>query len=408
MPDLGTIQRPAVSANHKVAEDLNASLDRLAAQFGFRYTPDPLDFLQPAAGIAQRKAAQLKLFLDARKAAAREQAPAALLSGVALAGTNPSPQELAAFKPGLPSVLDLSMPASATPPATGNPPVLTPSETPEGQRFSQIEDAIRRNAPAVAAAQRSLTLHDAGLDESKIANARLRGGQADEQDDRFQAIKEIVDNPDIHPLLRADILQKKTVFKSTREIHRKGEIDYYMDATPNLSGGYDYTQARDAAGQPLQAPAGTRLAGGDKATALQKNAAFIARALFAGDPDAEQKAVTMLTQLKGKSPSDAWAALVQHVTRLDYGTYVSDHKALYDKTAEIWRVSRPGEPIPAGVRPASVPAPGATPGSPAPAAKPAAGGSDAYSQARAAIARGANPEAVKARLKQMGHDPGKL
>ena len=142
----------------------------------------------------------------------------------------------------------------------------------------------------------------------------------------------------------------------------------YYDATPNLAGGYDYTAATDKGGAPLQVP----ISAGDRPTALQKNAAFIARALFAGDADAEQKAVTMLTQLKGKSPSDAWAVLVQHVTRLDYGTYVSDPKALYDKTAEIWRVSRPGEPIPAGVRPASVPAPGATPGSPAPAAKPPA------------------------------------
>lgn len=344
--------------------DANQELDRLAKSFGFEFSTNPLDFARPPGMIAERKLEELKLFLEMRKAAAAVQARQDLLGQAALGDIAPTTEEIKAFRPGRPSVLDLSMPASATPPATDAPaPVLTPSETPEGQRFSQIEDAIRRNAPAVAAAQRSLALHDAGLDESKIASGRLRGGQADEQDYRFQAVKEIADNPDIAPLLRADLVQKKAMLKPQLvKTSMKDGTAIYQHRTPNLSGGYDYTPALDENGAPLTVPA----AAGDRPTALQKNAAFLARVLFAGEPEAEQKAVTMLTQLKGKAPIDAWAALTSEVAKMSYGRFARDPQKLHEKTAEIWRVARPLEPIPVA-GPAGAPTPGTPAVRPAPA-----------------------------------------
>ncbi len=353
---------------------MDPTAGQLAQSFGFRPATYPLDFLRGPNTIAERKLEELKFFLEARKAALAEQARRETLGQAALAGANPTPEELASFKPGLPSVLDLSTPASATPPATGNPPILVPSATPEAQRLDVLDTAAAKNAPAVEAVRRSLALHDVGINEAQnanaqyiIAHARATGSTTDEAQARFDYVQKQLNNPDLNPLLGLDIAQKKSVFKPQRVIQRRGGIDYYMDATPNLSGGTDYTPALDQAGQPLQAPAGKPLAG-DRPTALQKNAAFISRVLFAGDPDAEEKAVTLLTQLKGKSPRDAWAALTQFVARLDYGTYAANPDDLYNKTAELWRVSRPGEAIPANVRPAS---PAAPPGRPATVAKPA-------------------------------------
>lgn len=346
-------------------------LDRLAAKVGFQFKAGWDDFLYTDAEKATKKANALFQFIDVKKRADTGDARAQLLGGTAFAGANATPEEISAFKPGRP--LDRSTrpdPTPGLPEGTVDPALEADLQT--QLRDEELNRAGTKNAPQVEAINRSLLMHDAGLNEAAIAQARatgqherLYGAQADITTARRDALQNVLADPNLDPLLKNEIAQNKISFKSQRvKVQRKdGTVGYY-DSTPNLSGGYDYTAAVDEAGNPLTAPAG--VGAGDRPTALQKNAAFIARVLFADDPDAEQKAVTMLTQLKGKSPRDAWAVLTQFVAKLDYGTYATNPEDLHNKTAELWRVSRPGEPIPASVRP--TPPTGAAA---APAAKPA-------------------------------------
>ena len=354
-----------------MAQDLNEALDALAAQAGFRYTPSLLDAITPASGMVVRKAAELKQFLEARKLAAGEQAKSDLLSGAALTGANATPSELAAFKPGLP------FDRSVRPEPTPGLPEGTPDPALEADLQTQLRDeelnrAATKNAPALESMRRSLALHNAGLNEAAIAQARvsgqherLYGATADIAVARRDALTNILNDPALDPMLKNEIAQNKISFKSQRVKvqHKDGTVGYY-DATPNLSGGYDYAQATDENGDPISAPVG------DRSTALQKNAAFLARVLYGNEPDAEQKAVTMLTQLKTKSPRDAWASLTMAVSKLGFGKYERDPQKLHDKTVEMWRVARPGEPIPTEAPMA--PAPPAAPGG-QPAAAPAPG-----------------------------------
>lgn len=373
-----------------MAEDMANVLDRAAEAYGFTFRrklgdpvfgPDYADRLQQLKAVAQ--AAALLRSAEARKE---------LLGGIALAGTDATPAERAAFTPGKPFTAPGAEPTPGLPAGTVDPALA--SELAGELRAEEMNRTATRNAPTLAHVQQQLRLKDAGFDLNNLALARLHGAQADTADLRRQAVTRIANDPNADPLLVADLAQGKPMFKPQRvKVRHTDGREVYYDAIPRLAGGYDYTPAVDAAGQPLRVPASAT----DRPTALQKNAAFLASTLYAGDPEAEQKAVTLLTQLKGKSPAEAWAALTRDVAKMNYGRYARDPQKLHEKTAELWRVARPMEPIPMA-------------GPTAPAPTPAAGAdTDAmYQQARDAIAKGANPAAVRARLKALGGDPGKL
>jgi hypothetical protein len=385
-------------------------LDRFAAQVGFRYTPDPLDFIQPSTAIATNKAHQLKLYLDARKAAAGEQARGDLLSGTALAGTGATPPEISAFRPGLPSVLDLSTPASATPPATGNPPVIVPSQTPGAQRLDLFDAAAAKNAPAVEEIRRSLALHDTGLDEAKIAQARaygqherLTGAQADLAGARRDVLTNVLNDPTLDPLLGADIGNDKAVFKKERvKVKRRDGTEGYYDATPNLSGGYDYAPALDKTGHSLRVP--------ESEGRVPGNVKYLASIWYPDDPDGIKKTADRLNSRKELSRDAAWAQTTRDTIKRLGRAASQDPQKVYDATLRDWRLMFPGVP-PQASRPETPALPSAPAAAPPPApgaAAPAATEDPLYKDARAAIAKGANPAAVKARLKALGMDPGKL
>lgn len=392
---------PPETANGPV--DLDAKLDELARQFGFTFGRRPLDQLRGPKMIADRKLTELALFLKLDEAAKQQAARAELLGGAAFEGAQPTPEEMAAFRPGRPvSGLLGARPTPGVPEGTVDPALA--AELQSELRAEELNRAAERNAPAVGKLQQQLLTKDAGFDLNNLALSRLHQAQAGGAELRRGALAKLLENPDIDPLLAADVAQNKDVFKPQRVKvkHRDGREVYY-DARPTLAGGYTYSPALDEAGAPLQVPI---TASASAPTALQKNAQFVARVLFAGDADAERKSVELLTRLKGKASTDAWSDLTREVARMQYGRYARDPQRLYEKTAEIWRVARPGEPIPTEPPPAAAPPP--TGGAPAPSEPGAGAGQDVYSQARAAIAKGANREAVKQRLKQMGHDPSKL
>jgi len=337
-------------------------LAELARKLGFNFEAAPLDVIRPPERIAERKAAELKLFLTARAAAAQQDARGQLLGETAFAGAAPTPQETAAYKPGQPFAAQTRAVPTPGPEGTVDPGLE--AELQSELRAEELDRAAGRNAPAIAKAQRQLLMKDAGFDLANVALARLREAHAGMAETRGTALGDILGNPDLDPLLGADIAQNKAVFKPQRvKVKRRDGKEVYYDVTPNLAGGHDYQPALDESGEPLQVPTS---AAGNAPTALQKNTRFLAGALFAGDPDAVEKAATLLTQLKGKSPGDAWESLVREVSKMNFGRYARDPQRLYQKTAEIWRVARPNEPLPME---APLPAP-AAPTTTAEAAKP--------------------------------------
>ncbi len=344
-----------------MAEELGNILDRAAEAYGFKFRnklgdpifgPDYRDRLKQLEAVT--KAAALLRQAEARKE---------LLGGVALAGTDATPEERAAFVPGRGVQTPLAEPTAGLAEGTVDPALA--GELAGELRAEELNRTAARNAPALATVQQQLRLKDAGFDLNNLALARLHGAQADTADLRRQAVERIANDPNADPLLVADLAQGKPMFKPQRvKVRHTDGREVYYDATPRLAGGYDYTPAVDAAGQPLRVPAS---ASGDRPTALQKNAAFIASTMFAGDEDGELKAVEMLTRLKAKSPTEAWAALTKEVSKMNYGRYARDPQRLYEKTAELWRVSRPMEPLPV-----AAPGPAPAPTAPAGGAKPSA------------------------------------
>lgn len=342
------------------------ALDELAARFGFRFSQNPLDFLRGPAAIARRKQLELKNFLDARAAARASEAREQLLN----------PPELHAGTTG-----------------------ASPTEDPEGatadlQRALANEEAQRFAAsPTGRFARQALLLKEAGLDPAALELARYRRTRADDAAARAAVIQEILADPNTDPLLRVDIAHNKEVSEPRELVKVRNpdgrEVYYHRRRLP--TGHEEFLPALDPEGRPLEVPTS---ASAYQETALQKNARFIARTMFPGDPDGLRRAVQLLTVLKDRSPQAAWAQLVSEVSRMQFGRFARDPRRLYEKTLEIWRVARPGEPPP---EPPPEAAPDA-PAAPAPDADRAAPGAAAPAPATPP------PDAPRARNPQTGEE----
>jgi len=312
----------------------------------------------------------IKDIVDRKRAEEARQRAIAL---IALGSANPTAAELRGFTPGVPIDPQRNVTGSTATPGLELPEgVADPALVPDLQqelRNEELQRATRQNAPAVGKFRQSLAFADAGLNENTIAQAQVHRAQAAEQEARNIPLAETLANPDANPLLKLDVANRRDVFQPKLvKVKRKDGAEVYMHETPTLSGTPTYSAALDENGEPLRVPvsASPRGAAGPAPTALQKNAAFLARVMFADDPDAEKKAVAMLTTLKGKAPGEAWDSLTREVSKMSFGRYAKDPQRLFEKTAEIWRVARPMEQIPAE-------APGVPMPSPAAAAAPSAG-----------------------------------
>ena len=265
--------------------------------------------------------------------------------------------------------------------------------TPLGQARIGAEQAL--------AGQRTAAAGD------ETAQARLHGLQGDALQARLDAIRALP--TDVNPLLRVDAAGGKDVFKPERVKVRKPDgTEVWMNATPNLQGGFDYSPALGPDQQPLMVPASSG-SGGDDLYA--RRARYIASTLQIP----EDQALNMLLTTKGDSPANAWAKAVRAASQADFGRYARDPEKLKVKALELYGVMYPDLSPPGDGQPAAGPAPRQAQGNPAarPAAtpaQPAAAPSPAavLAQARAAIAQGAPRAAVEARLRSMGVDPGGL
>ncbi|PKM43259.1 MAG: hypothetical protein CVV05_15545 [Gammaproteobacteria bacterium HGW-Gammaproteobacteria-1] len=169
------------------------------------------------------------------------------------------------------------------------------------------------------------------------ALARLRTSQADTEDLRYQALADVLQSEQTNPLLRADIANKKTTPRPTRvKVRRQDGQEVYMDARPNLQGGWDYSEAKDTAGTALRVPPS---ASGDGRTALQKDTAFISDTLGVQP----EEAILWKLQSKAKSDEALWNDIVLR-TRSSRKYAGADE--VQNESAALWSIMRPGKEPP--------------------------------------------------------------
>ncbi|MFG1223840.1 hypothetical protein [Xanthobacter wiegelii] len=120
-----------------------------------------------------------------------------------------------------------------------------------------------------------------------------------------------------------------------------------------------------------------------------------------------------ITEVEGLKAENAMARLSAAQNLQDYRAALGDFRDAL--TTGLTKLRAQGAMVPGGQAQGSAPAPGQTGGQygpggmqPGPSARPQGGGGDPLAEARAAIARGANRDAVIQRLQQMGVNPAGL
>lgn len=171
---------------------------------------------------------------------------------------------------------------------------------------------------------------------------RLRGAKATDQEFRNKAIQSFVDDPEADPLTAATIANKGTTFKPQRiKVRRKDGQEVYMDATPQLNGGYSYTPANDAEGTQLVVPPSP-----SETSPIEKDAELFERVLGMEKKSATRLSLSLRQHLKTAKPDEAWSKLVSEISKMQFNRYANNPERLYEKAAEIWQVKFPGRPIP--------------------------------------------------------------
>lgn len=268
------------------------------------------------------------------------------LALLAYDGTNPTQEEASGFQPGYRrDSLEGVAGASITEDPTG-----AIADLQQELRNEELQRAAERNAPAVARLQQQLALKDAGYDPSALALADQRLAQTDTIRTRGNALKSVLEDPGLDPLLATDIANDNTVSTPQRvKVRRRDGAEVYMDARRTLSGGWTYSPAEDTTGAALRVPPS---ATASELTSEQRNIQNRARIIKRNNPgmtdeEAENEAYRSVTSLKGKETDDAWESIVRETAKASYGRYARDPRRLYDESRKRWIVARPGEEPPA-------------------------------------------------------------
>lgn len=175
-----------------------------------------------------------------------------------------------------------------------------------------------------------------GQSPDVTALARKREAEAAAEEARLAALQDVLAAPDVNPVLKADVANKRAIGKPQRvKVRRQDGSEVYMDARPNLQGGWDYSPATDGQ-SPLRVP----VSGGDGRTALQKDTQFIADTLNIQP----EKALLFKLQSKGKSDKALWEEIV---LRVQSSQKWADTDEVQQRASELWSIVRPESPIPA-------------------------------------------------------------
>ena len=157
---------------------------------------------------------------------------------------------------------------------------------------------------------------------------------------RTNALRGILDDPLIDPLISADVANDKSVADTQRvKVQQKDGTEAFYDARLNVDGSFSYTPATGKSGEPLRIKPS---ASGDGRTSLQKDTAFI-QEIFGIDAT---EALKLKLELKSKSPEEAYSALVVKLATANFGRLARDSEKLKTAAAKVWQVSRPGVPVP--------------------------------------------------------------
>ncbi|MEJ1355746.1 MAG: hypothetical protein RPU39_13795 [Candidatus Sedimenticola sp. (ex Thyasira tokunagai)] len=169
----------------------------------------------------------------------------------------------------------------------------------------------------------------AAFRDEKTAELRSRG----------EALAALLESPELHPLLKADIANSRDTHKPERvKVRRQDGSESYMNAIPNISGGFDYVDAVDDDSEPL-VPSGKE---GINDSAEAFNIRNRAKILGIS----EQDALTTIIHSKTKRPEDAWPDFVKLVSKSPSTGYGRRTGKVKEEAAKLFNVAFPGVALP--------------------------------------------------------------
>lgn len=385
-------QRLANAAAEREQAAQDAALRRALALQAFGGAPgaDGLDPMQPVpalAGVTDATSPQAGLSAELANDQLEQQRQAALptlaatVQNAALTRAGLDPMKMAQARlETLRGNLLADNAASLTPAArvnAANKQDVSPVRSEGGvfyNRFNERVPFIGMSEPAAARADASWAAANASKASAgaSAARARLYGTQASEADLRLNALRGVLEQGGVNPLVAADVANSKAVSKPQRVKVKGQNGDTYYDATRRPDGGFDYTPVTDAGGKPLQVPASDQT----RQTAVQTNTAYVAKTL--GIPETEALAIVL--RIAGRTDAQLSESIGARLAANPLGRYANDPKGLTKAVQSAVTAIRAAAPPPV-----TSPAPAAP--APAPAATPApaaatAGPPAAYPQAR--------------------------
>lgn len=161
---------------------------------------------------------------------------------------------------------------------------------------------------------------------------------------RLSTVKNLLDNPEIHPLLAADIAQDKSVFKGERikVDDGKGNLtESYAVLTPSgLMKGNPITDK--ATGEPLKIPPESK---GGESSKLQQARELVKH----GRAKDLNEALTILTSTLADAPAKAWSKIVDENSKKDFTGNQPKKEKILSNSITQWIMGRQGKPFPVNI-----------------------------------------------------------
>ncbi len=170
---------------------------------------------------------------------------------------------------------------------------------------------------------------------------RKNKAEADDAELRLNVLKPLLEkNPELNPLLAADIAQNKSVFKPEAAAVQgeNGKTNKAM-VVPTISGGFEYSTVKDVAGQPMVIPTE-----GNKPTTDMRNTKYYADLW----QTTEANAATILKSKSKDTPEEAWAKIVNAKSQNRFGNNVKPYDMLKNSML-VWSSARQGQALPVDV-----------------------------------------------------------
>ena len=240
------------------------------------------------------------------------------------------------------------------------------------------------------------------MTEAVKANGRLKTTEADQAALNYKVLAGVLNDPTTDPLIGADVANNKEVNQSEQAvmIGKDGKRTTF-NRTLQPDGQWRYSPVQDQQQQPLSIP--PESSGGSE-TSLARNMALLAQTMEI--PEAE--ALKILTNTRTKSNGQLYEEAVKMAANSPMTGYGANAEKTQTMANDLFVMMRPNEQPPTKtVEAVNRSQPTSTPDTSPPQQQktkknppPAA----LLEQAKNAIAKGANPQAVRQRLIEKGYD----